>query len=707
MLPAAESEVKPKPAVKTKPKSPSDPKAKPGAKGPAAKNTAPPAEPPAPFIDFLFPAGGERGKSLEITASGTGLAGASTVSVGGGGVAAKIVKVTDETTVALAVTVAADAELGEHDVRLTTVGGVSNRFRFIVGELPEVNQTRPNFEPKQAQLLPSLPVVVNGQVFEADRDYYRFTAKEGQLLVFDVQGRALLPFMADAVPGWLDACLTLSDGNGKELAYVDDYHLKPDPVLFFQVPKDGQYVIEIHDILFRGRGNFVYRLKIGVLPYITRISPLGGRRGTTVPVQLFGVNLPAKTLDLTIPADAPPLLPIEVQQDGLHSNTVYFAVGDAPEVQRVAANETPKNATRVQAPVTINGRIERPGELHHYTFHAKANRKLVMEIRARRLDSPLDSILTLFDPKGIEVAENDDTVDPAATLATNHADSRLVYTTKAAGDYVLRVADVQGNGGEDYAYRLEIGPPRPDFALRITPDNVRVGQGESTVVAVVALRKDDFNGEIQLELKDLPPGFIASEALIAAGQDQTRLTITAPPGAPRGVFSPTILGSAKLDKDATVPVVRKAVPAEAMKQSFFYQHNVPTQQFSLAVVEPASFNLSLDLPPGKVLEIRPGSEVKVPVKVFRKEGFRSGLALAQEGQVQGIEVRGAFVPANQDSGTLTLSVRPQAKPGPVQNLIVSLSLRATAKRAITRVAPAIQVKVVAAEPAKKDAKVTK
>ena len=51
-------------------------------------------------------------------------------------------------------------------------------------------------------------------------------------------------------------------------------------------------------------------------------------------------------------------------------------------------------------PVTINGRVEKPGDVDYFSFKAQAGQKLVMEVFARRLESPLDSILTLYDADG-------------------------------------------------------------------------------------------------------------------------------------------------------------------------------------------------------------------------------------------------------------------------------------------------------------------
>ena len=51
----------------------------------------------------------------------------------------------------------------------------------------------------------------------------------------------------------------------KEVAYDDDYRFKPDPVILFEVPRDGAYVFAITDAIYRGREDFVYRISIGEL----------------------------------------------------------------------------------------------------------------------------------------------------------------------------------------------------------------------------------------------------------------------------------------------------------------------------------------------------------------------------------------------------------------------------------------------------------
>ena len=138
----------------------------------------------------------------------------------------------------------------------------------------------------------TLPAIVNGQIMPGGVDRYRFEARKGQQLVVAVSARELIPYLADAVPGWFQAAVALYDSAGNELAYDDHYRFHPDPVLHCKIPKDGQYVLEIRDALYRGREDFVYRITVGELPFVTSIFPLGGPAGTQTTVELKGWNLP-------------------------------------------------------------------------------------------------------------------------------------------------------------------------------------------------------------------------------------------------------------------------------------------------------------------------------------------------------------------------------------------------------------------------------
>ena len=107
----------------------------------------------------------------------------------------------------------------------------------MVGDLPEVNEVEPNSQPSQAQRLDTLPVLVNGRILEQDRDFFRFSARAGQTIVAALQARTLLPYIPDAVPGWLDGCLVLYDAAGNELAGSTITTSVPTPCCCLPFPK--------------------------------------------------------------------------------------------------------------------------------------------------------------------------------------------------------------------------------------------------------------------------------------------------------------------------------------------------------------------------------------------------------------------------------------------------------------------------------------
>ncbi len=95
------------------------------------------------------------------------------------------------------------------------------------------------------------------------------------------------------------------------------------------------------------------------------------------------------------------------------------------------------------------------------------------------------------------------------------------------------MSDVRGLGGDDYKYELIVRAPRPDFQIKIKPDDLSINAGSGKEFAVVAERIDDFDGEINVEVAGLPPGFHASNPLvIQAGQTTAYGTITADADAP-------------------------------------------------------------------------------------------------------------------------------------------------------------------------------
>ena len=117
----------------------------------------------------------------------------------------------------------------------------------------------------------TLPLAFNGIIEKpGDVDYFRFTAKKGQL--FEIQ------CYARRIRSGLDPVMNLYRINGKapkltlqSLAGSDDTRARaPDSYFRYRFPADGEYALRITDHLKRGRPDFVYRVEFStVKPRLT------------------------------------------------------------------------------------------------------------------------------------------------------------------------------------------------------------------------------------------------------------------------------------------------------------------------------------------------------------------------------------------------------------------------------------------------------
>jgi WD40 repeat protein len=116
---------------------------------------------------------------------------------------------------------------------------------------------------------------------------------------------------------------------------------------------------------------------------------------------------------------------------------------------------------------------------------------------------------------------NDDDAD--RQLGT---DSRVHFTAPSDGDYLIRVTDNRGFGGERYWYRLVVRKPRPDFEVTLNNKDLSPSAGNGREFSLTANRIDGFDGEIKIEVAGVPPGFqIASPLVIQAGHEEAKGTI--------------------------------------------------------------------------------------------------------------------------------------------------------------------------------------
>jgi hypothetical protein len=583
--------------------------------------------------------------------------------------------------VTLKITISSNALPGERELRLGSPLALSQPLVFCVGQLPEFNKPAPVVDTEERTFRPrnetpkatppvesyvTLPCVINGQTLPGEVDHYRFQARQGQRLVIAANARELIPYLADAVPGWFQAVLSLSDNKGHEVAYADHFRFHPDPVLYYEVPKDGQYVLHIKDSIYRGREDFVYRITVGEVPFVTDFFPLGGPAGSKITVKVSGWNLPETELAQDATDLAPGIYPLSVRTEKSVSNHHPFAVDALPECFSHKSIHSQATAQRLTLPIIVNGRIDKPGQWDVFSFEGNAGDEIVAEVIARRLDSPLDSVLRLTDHTGKQLAFNDDYEDKGAGLQTQYADSYLRLTLPANGAYYLYLGDAQHQGGPEYAYRLRLSQPRPDFALRIVPSSLAVRGGMSVPFTVHALRRDGFTNDISLALKDAPPGFTLSGNKIPANQDHVRLTLMAPTLSSRKDFSPAVEGYALIQNKA---VVHPAVPSENMMQAFAYWHLVPSKELEVSFMDRPAARFALKLLDPTPIKIPAGGTAQV--RVSSPNRATNNLQLELNEPPEGISIKNV----SRGEGETTIFLQSDAariKPGTTGNLIVNI-----------------------------------
>ncbi len=564
--------------------------------------------------------------------------------------------------VLIEITIDPDAQPGSRELRLTTKTGLTNPMVFQVGLLPEIRELEPNnrqayqVPPNMARVrnLPKekaleLPVQLNGQIMPGDVDRFRFRANKGQQLVIEVQARSLIPYLADAVPGWFQAVLALYDSSGKEMAFADDYRFNPDPVLFYKIPENGEYELEIRDSIYRGREDFVYRIAVSEQPFITQMFPLGGWAGVETVASITGWNLAGTELPLDTRPGGSNIRRTAYYDEKCFSNSVTYAVDTLPECIETESNNTQEDAQLIELPKIINGRIAESGDVDMFRFDGRAGDKIVAEVYGRRLNSPLDSLLRLTDSSGNVLEWNDDHVlkdshlhKDVMGLVTHHADSYLLAELPNDGNYYVQLTDTQHHGGGAYGYRLRIAPAQGDFALRVTPSSIGLRAGGTAAIWVHALRKDGFDGEIDVLLKDAPVSFELCGGRIPAGRNRVRVTLTVPPKAAAEPVAIQLEGRANIGGHT---IKRLAVAADDVMQAFLYRHLVPAQEF-LVLIQKTRWGVPpVELAGNSPVRVPAGGSAQVRIKTTGRANFK-GVQLQLNEPPEGLTMHDVTVVPN-------------------------------------------------------------
>jgi len=385
----------------------SKPEAKPGAK----------PNPPTPRFDSISPRTVVRGQKVKLTLHGQNVSAADRLFVSHG-LKPALLPPDEKNANAAFCEVEIPADMGPEmiSIRLHTPLGTAGSKSFYIGPFAELGEKEENGTRDKATPA-TFPITLVGTInSRGDRDLWSFDAAAGQELSFVLVG----PNMGSS----LQARMSLIDDQGTVLKRVTRKPARGETVLTHRFDTAGKFFLQVEDRDYMGGGNHYYYIHAGAFPYVTAVWPLAVRaadQGTALPnevtaIDVRGANLlPETKLRPTPGAGAHFVAPFATA--GKTLNSARYESSVFAEFVESDSNDTPQQAQMLPVPAGVTGRFksekagEQPaakGDRDHFAFTAKKGDRLTIETLARRLNSPVDTVIEILDIEGKPV--------PRATL---------------------------------------------------------------------------------------------------------------------------------------------------------------------------------------------------------------------------------------------------------------------------------------------------
>lgn len=607
----------------------------------------------APNLRSITPPGGQRGTEVEIALGGERLDDAQEIVWYQPGI--EVLKLDENKTNSFRarIKISSDCALGEHHLRVRAASGVSELRTFYVGPFASTNETEPNNELAKPQTIP-LNVTVNGTAGGEDIDYYRINAKKGQRIAVEIEairlGRALL-----------DPYIALQSADGKLIASSDDIALlAQDATLNVLAPADGDYIVQVRDSTYTGPGDTPYRLHVGSFSRPLAVYPAGGKAGEKLSVKFIGDPSGEFSQEITLPREPQEKFGAFAERDGLLAPSPnWMRVSPFDNVLEKEANDSREQASgsSAAAPLALNGILEKQGDADWFRFTAKKDQALEVNVFARRIRSPVDSVLQVFDEKGNSLAQNDDAAG---------SDSAVKFTPSKDGEYFVKVNDQLKRGGPEFVYRVEIVPAKPSLAISI-PQVARNDSQSRQVIAVpkgnrfgtlISAKRNNFSGGLAFQIDGLPEGVKMEADTMSGRVDAMALVFEA---ASDAKVEGKLLDLTAVSTDTNTPVRGSFQHAlefiQGPNNTFYYQTRV--DKLYVAVVEAVPFRIEIEQP--KVPLVQSGS-MELKVKAIRNEGFDEPITIKMIWNPPGISsATDVTIPNGQSNAVVHLNANGNAE----------------------------------------------
>ncbi len=353
------------------------------------------------------------------------------------------------------------------------------------------------------------------------------------------------------------------------------------------------------------------------------------------------------------------------------SNPLLLTMAGAPVIVEQEPNDDPQKAPLLKIPCEYLGQFYPRGDRDWASFQAKKDDVLYLEVFSQRLGLPTDSRLVLQqlkkDERGVEQVVDLQTVDDelgnsdrvhwsmldSVLYSTSTHDPSCRFVAPDDGTYRVMLQDLSrpsqdlarsSKGNARHVYRLSIRQPEPDFRLVAVPrpptnlpSEHAITQtvwapvlqpGGATLIEVYAMRRDGFDGEIQVTADHLPPGVTAQSIVIAPKQHSATLILKAAEDSPPGISAVSVQGRSLVGKTELVRQARYGAMIWGVQLTgVTYHRSRLTDQLPVCVIsgDPAPYSLQVE--PELKLSASLAGTVKFPVSTIRRGNFHGALDL--------------------------------------------------------------------------------
>jgi hypothetical protein len=651
------------------------------------------AELPSPRLDRIAPLGAAAGTAVEVEVQGADLEDVKSLRFDHPGFSAEPVPMKERL---FKVTVAADVPAGTYDLRTVGRFGVSNPRLFAVSRgMVDVAEKEPNNDAATSQVV-QVNSAVNGTSDGNDQDFFKVPLKKGQRVTFDCQAQRLDVQM--------DANLAVLSSAGAQLASSGDYHGR-DPFIDFVAPQDGDYLVVMSDLTFRG--GFPYRLVISDRPQVenafpravqlgqnTELSLLGrnfGSAGKPSAFTLFDLPLDEAKVSLIAPTDANDLSlfrflehptaysvqptaatctvsgfqirPSLGASDALNATSLLLV--ESPVTLEHEPNDKQDQPQAISLPAAISGRFDAARDADWYEFQVDKDGTYGLEVYCERIGGQADPYVVLVDEKGNRVQEFDDFGHRMGPFDGHLRDPSGSLNLNANKKYRLLVQDRYRRGGPRYQYVLAIRKPKPDFFLAaINPQNpapagLNIWKGGAAYLHLINHQRDGWNEPITIMADGLPPGVHALPTSLLQ-ENQCGFVLWADENAADFTGPIKLIATAKAGEENLRREVRPYTRVWN-DGSGGGGSSRPVRELTLAVREKAPFSLRFAT---EQIQIEAGKKAQVKLAVTRlNPDFKEKLTLLPLPLPGNLKITAPEIAAGANEATIEIEPQSGTRPG--------------------------------------------